>query len=251
MAQQRVPLVVLTDDPAALPASVAARPANATRVITVDRASLLVASSAWDWDAQLGRDEERSIHSTHLFRTWLAKPELVLRAAAAANADFASSHYFLWVDFGCFRNASAWLGGSWTVHAERLPPDDRMLVMDTPGVVWPRGKSIAGTIYGGSVRAWRLYAAHYYALAAREHRRGGFIGDDQVVMSLLAERQPGLTCRIKPQQAYGDPWFFLQHYLAGSAPVQQACGGNSSVAAAAAAGVEPAAAATGADDVQA
>jgi hypothetical protein len=147
---------------------------------------------------------------------WLEKPNFLVKAA---EINAFQSLYYLWVDFGCFRS-SRW-GRNWTVHAERLPTHNRMLMLNAPGD--HPTKQLAGTIFGGTTHAVRLWSHYYYTQLAREVRRGTFVGDDQILMSIVAQHHPRLVCRVTGTDTGDDPWWFLQHYVAGKTSLSEQC----------------------------
>lgn len=172
--KQPVPLVIFTDKRSSIP-GIDERDANLTRVVELGIAEFHTSMSYYSWDKQLEKDPEKAIHNVRLFKIWLEKSELVSRAM---QLDVFHSMYYVWVDFGCFRS-SAWTSGDWTVHAERFP-DNRILLLNPP-IRLPT-KRVAGTIFGGSVAAWKAWLPHFYDRLQYEVRKGEmFVGDDQIV----------------------------------------------------------------------
>lgn len=215
--QQPVPMVIFTDSRNNLP-QVDTRDPNTTVIVELDEALFRTSQTHFSWDKQLQMDPERGIHHTRLFKLWAEKTQFVMRAIHMST--FNSSHY-VWVDFGCFRSP-AWAGGKWVVHAERLPTLNRMLMLNLP-VSHPT-KKVAGTIFGGSITAWRSWSKRFFDLLSREGRKGTvFVGDDQIAMSLVAERFPHLVCRVAAVDTNDDVWWFLQYYLAGKTPINPHC----------------------------
>jgi hypothetical protein len=210
--QQRNPLMMFTDAPA-VNLGLKAR-SHPTVVVQTKLASFFINGLGIDFERQLAIDPEKNIHNIPLFQVWLEKSHFVIEAISRNPFN---SKYFIWVDVGCFRTG-AW-GGDWVVHVERLSLE-RILLLNSPVYV-PR-KEVGGTIFGGHANAWKRWSRAFYEIASTEAQLGVFIGDDQIVMSKLAQQYPGLVCRVNATEVVGDPWFYLQHYLAGKVP-PQAC----------------------------
>lgn len=216
MLKQKVPMVIFSDKRSSIP-GIESRDPNLTRVVELSMNEFSVMRSYLDWNEQLMKDPEGKIHNTHMFKVWLEKTYFVMRAIQMNT--FHSSHY-VWVDFGCFRSQS-WSAGNWTVHVERFPSSDRLLMLNAPKH-HPR-KKVAGTIFGGSVKAWQSWAPRFDELLSNSVRQGTFVGDDQILMSMIAERIPQLVCRVNATETGDDPWWYLQFYLAGKAEADTNC----------------------------
>jgi hypothetical protein len=218
---QHVPLVVITDNATAVPA-VDLRPPQLTHIIQVPLEDFLLSQHADDvWDRQQAINPHKHIHTIFLFKMWLEKTNNVKRAIKAN--PFNSSH-FVWVDFGCFRNTTYWSDG-WRVHRERFATHNRMLMLNQPGRTTSPLQHVGGTIFGGSARAWERWSVLFYNHLHVELLDGKrFVGDDQNIMSLIVQSHPRLVCVVQQQPGIkNDPWFYLQDYLAGTAPWEGAC----------------------------
>eukprot|EP00775_Hariotina_reticulata_P004791 gene4791-5041_t len=217
--RQKVPLVLITNNASAIPA-LSLRDPHMTRVLEVKMEDFFVSQQTYDthWEEQHAVNPERNIHSIFLYKVWLEKTNHVLRAIDLN--PFNSSHY-VWVDFGSFRDEPVW-GERWTVHRERFPTQNRLLMLTAP-MNHPT-KFLGGGIIGGSVRAWEQWSLAFYNRLSLELRAGKhFVGDDQILMTMVAKDHPRLVCVVKQTGLNKDPWFYLQDYLAGSVPVETAC----------------------------
>lgn len=212
----KMPLIIYTDDPAAVP-GLSERDPNITKVVLQNISAFSMSRKVFDWDKQLSIDPERGIHSTHLFRVWLEKTNWVLEAT---NYNPFHSQHFVWLDFGCFRN-NHW-GDTWIAFTERFPRNDhKMLLLRAPGDQTSSPKRVGG-MFAGSKAAWRRWSTVFYTMLRKKYREGVFIGDDQIPMTMLAMEHPNLACILEPKSIDGsDPWFFLLWYLAGKAPMQE------------------------------
>lgn len=208
--QQPGPVVIFTDNPDVPGLSM--RDPTKTLVVVVNKTSFLASHKLFNWEGQLAIDPMQNIHSTHLFQEWLEKTNFVTKAI---NINPFNSSYYVWVDIGCFRNNN-W-GDRWIIHAERFP-DDQMLILKMPGQ--PNPNRVGGTIFGGHTHVWPAWHHHFYTMLELGYRRKAFVGDDQVVMSMVVVSHPKLVCIIPNEGGYGDPWFFLQPFLAGTAPAE-------------------------------
>ena len=220
--KQNVPMVIFTDN-SSLVSSLYPRNLHNTRICEAHMSSFIVSLHRFDWDRQLKIDPHGVIHGRgpHLYKIWLEKTNFVKRAIVL-NA-FRSSH-FIWVDFGCFRDDSEfWVLHPWVIHVSRFPSDTKILVFDFPGDGgdYPR---VAGTIFGGHRKAWVRWHHAFYYMLRHYYDRGEFIGDDQIVMTHLANHYPALLCRIQSRTNFGNPWWYLQYYLSGiEGALEQQC----------------------------
>lgn len=217
---QRVPMVVISDNISAVPA-ISLRDPKLTLTLEVSVGEFVVSQPAYEqhWQQQHEINPERSRHSTHLYKVWAEKTAHVMRAIAAN--PFNSSHY-VWVDFGAFRDPALWQHGSWSVHAERFPTHDRLLMLKAP-VPHP-AKWVGGGIWGGTVRAWQVWSELVYnTLRTELHNGTRFLGDDQILMTLVLADHPEVACVVKHTKNGRNAWFYLQDYLAGEVPVDSTC----------------------------
>jgi hypothetical protein len=217
--QQKVPMVIFAKSADSIP-GLRIRDPQLTHVVQVDVGDFLVSNGAYEkhWGKQLAMDPEQGIHNIFLFKIWLEKTNNVLRAIDLN--PFNSSHY-VWMDFGGFRNPAVWQN-NWAPHVERFATQNRILLLNSP--VPHSDKHIGGGFFGGSIRAWDVWARLFYTRLSLElHKGTKFVADDQIMMSLIAQDYPRAVCRLSLTPIDDDVWFYMQHYLAGKTPFDGAC----------------------------
>lgn len=220
MMAQNVPLVIFANSASSIPGLELRDPAW-TKVVEMDVGSFLVSQQTYDkhWDQQLQMDPERQIHNVFLYKIWMEKTNAVMRAID--SNPYNSTHY-VWVDFGSFRGSPFDWNKGWRVHAERFPTHHRLLLFNAP--MDHQTKHIGGGFFGGTIPAWESWSRLFFHRLSLELRLGtSFIADDQIMMSLVAADHPHLVCRLSATPIADDPWFYMQHYLAGRVPFDPAC----------------------------
>lgn len=216
---QTVPMVIFAEKASSIP-GLELRDPNMTRVVECSVDEFLVSQHLFNdrWEQQLQLDPERSIHNIFLFKVWMEKTNFAMKAIEMN--PFGSS-YYVWMDFGGFRVPDVW-GKGWVPHAERFPTRNRILLLNAPAS--HPTKHIGGGFFGGTVRAWDVWSRIFFTRLSLELRRGiRFVGDDQILMSLLAHDHPRAVCRLSATPIQDDVWFYMQHYLAGKTPINVSC----------------------------
>ena len=180
------------------------------------------------------QDDFRDLHSPQQFIIWNSKTLLV---EEAIDMNPYKTDKFVWCDAGCWRNdaLARAVGGTWP-SAEKIP-DEGMLFLDVEDISWQREKvrngtpwyeintrnarsaCIGGTIFAGSVAAWKEWSKAYYTMLNTYKDHNWFAGDDQsVMMSTDLYLLDKATHLQAPQtdgyfNGMGDKWFALQVFL--------------------------------------
>lgn len=212
---QDVAVVIFTDSKSSLPGLDLRNP-NLTHVVEMDVQQFVVSHKAFDWEQQVELDPEKANRRSAVSRVELEKTNFVMHAI---QLDIFKSSHYVWMDFDSMRH-DRW-GNAWTVHAERLPTHDRLLLLNEPA---GNGSLVATSVFGGTVHAWRVWSRNYNAALLREARSGKFIGDVATVMSRVANTRRRLVCRVDAhEQVDDDAGSYLQYYLAGKVSFARQC----------------------------
>ena len=180
-----------------------------------------------DWEQQLRLDPELGIHSERLYRVWLERPALMLRALEL----FPSYTHFFWLDIGIFRDVIPQPGVFYLDQAvaacavaevtmlEIAPfaDQDFELVDDMPHIVRaaPRMPDrISGGQFFGDAPALRRLAHDFYVMAQRLADKNIFMGKDQNVYAALYTAGSGRKIiRLLPPDGKENPWWTFPRML--------------------------------------
>ena len=177
-----------------------------------------------DWEQQHRLDAERDIHSEQLYKVWLERPALMLRALDL----FPNFTHFFWLDIGIFREvvpselhldeavaACARAERVTMLEVEPFVDGDLDLVDGLPRVVWPATTRMPDRISGGQffgqAPALRNLFLGFYATAQRMADAHVFMGKDQNVYAALHGRE--MLINLLPPDGMGNPWWTFPRML--------------------------------------
>ena len=145
------------------------------------------------WYEWYPKDPEAHIHSPELYAIWAAKQEFV-REAIHLSPDYST---YVWCDIGCFRNLRP---GNFSFTHNYVEPG-KITCLDM-------GCTIGGGVLAGDKDAWQIFSKNYLdSLAADIH------GKDQDIFCRILRADTAVI--IKPNNSYGDPWFYLTYIFSG------------------------------------
>ena len=178
-------------------------------------------STRIDWQQQHRLDPESGLHSERLYKVWLERPALMLRAVEL----FPNYTHFFWLDIGIFRDvvpqpgevylheAVAACAGAGVTMLEIAPfaDSDSELIDGLPRIARaaPRMPDrISGGQFFGDAPALRLLASRFYAMAQRMADEHLFMGKDQNVYAALYAGDEGeKLILLLPPDGRGNPWW--------------------------------------------
>jgi hypothetical protein len=170
------------------------------------------------------KDREQHVgHSALLYMIWSEKSHFLKRAI---EMDPFRTHYFLWVDIGCFRNAPQ--TQQWPNPIRVADQDIKKVLLlsvqpftsaeltctdvyDLP--LFQFVNRIGGTMFGGGKTALLRWHDLYYSMLRHFVMIDRFIGKDQSIMNSVYLLNRDLCHLITWRQGCADPWFYIQDYL--------------------------------------
>jgi galactoside 2-L-fucosyltransferase 1/2 len=165
------------------------------------------------WKNQVSIDPEK-YHSSELYIIWQEKTNFLKRAK---DLNPFGSEFFAWVDVGYFRTKKH----NNQVIIKKIPDDlrfDQVMFLDASSLVKGLskqiigdGKYLGGGFIGGFSKGIDLWNAAYYNYL--HSKKSEFIGIDQPRYYQTCMLNIGLCKIVQPKSGYGDPWFFMAHYL--------------------------------------
>lgn len=165
------------------------------------------------WKNQVSIDPEK-YHSSELYIIWQEKSNFLKRAK---DLNPFSSEFFAWFDIGYFRTKKY----NNKVIIKKIPDDlrlDQVMFLDASSLVKGLskeiigdGKYLGGGFIGGFSKGIDLWNKAYYEYL--HLKRSEFVGIDQPRYYQTCMLNIGLCKIVQPKSGYGDPWFFMKHYL--------------------------------------
>ena len=184
------------------------------------------------WQEHYKIDQEMRYHSPELYAIW-ANKGIWLNDVATENPF--STDFFMWCDFGLFRNATTALKmiPSFPSLVERFPkdkilfsivykfqPEDFIVKNEIPGDFTLDGNDykdrIAANVWGGDKVACKRWKDSYEIMLNKYFKAGLFAGKDLGVMASTLIENPSLGELVEStlqHDSHGDIWFFLQDLL--------------------------------------
>ena len=133
-------------------------------------------------------DPEIHLHSPQLYAIWAAKQEFVIEAMKISDYSI-----YTWCDIGCFR---VMRNGSFKYTHKYIQPN-KITCLDIFNM-------IGGGVLAGDRNAWQIFSKNYL-----EELNNNINGKDQIIYRRILNSSNAFI--IKPNNIYGDPWFFLTY----------------------------------------
>jgi hypothetical protein len=185
------------------------------------------------WNEHYLIDPEAHCHSSELFAIWANKSVWL---KDVANENPFSTDYFMWCDFGAFRDSSLMHNFIKTFPSctqrfnegkilfsivYKFQPDDFVVKNDIPGNFTLNNGDykdrITGGLWGGDKLACNRWNTAYEDMLQKYFNAGLFAGKEQSVMMSTMLDDLSLVELVEPPEEYKDTadrrWFFLQYFL--------------------------------------
>ena len=180
------------------------------------------------WIEQHKLDPEKFRHTPELYAIWAQKNIFMERAI---TFNLFQTDYFVWCDFGAFRNPNISTTILQTFPTTHYLPMDR-IIMQSMGHLeesdkWKRSDGIygecitsewnevrlVGGLWGGHYNGCIRWIQAYQQMLEKYFKAGRFAGKDQQVMLSTYLEDPSLAYIIQSTTTGIDNWFFFEHLL--------------------------------------
>jgi hypothetical protein len=168
---------------------------------------------------QLDLDREKNIHNPNLYAIWNLKT-FILKLVADENPF--KSEYFIYTDAGAWRQRvfENWPDENFIYRLIRFQQNRILFGQISDNLKeTERNSIIEGGFFSGNKVAVDTLYKNYYTIHDKRLKEGLFVGNDQILMNILAFKEFNETVvklrtwDIKCKMSY-DQWFFYQYFFA-------------------------------------
>jgi hypothetical protein len=171
------------------------------------------------WNKQLGLDPDKNLHNPNLYAIWNLKTH-ILKLIADGNPF--RSECFIYTDAGAWRQRvfENWPDENFIYRLVRFQQNRILFGQISDNLKeTERNSIIEGGFFSGNKVAVDTLYKNYYTIHDKRLKEGLFVGNDQILMNILAFKEFNETVvklrtwDIKCKMSY-DQWFFYQYFFA-------------------------------------